>query len=355
MKKAEEVKKAIDNLAEGKVYVPVIPVGGTEQKEIMSSIENLRRVCMEKEIERVNETERNKVAVAGIVHDLKTPIALISGYAECLQDGMDDKDYAKLISETASKLNELVLKLVENSKREVGEIKQVIEKVSVKPLAEQLAEACNELASRKQISFKCRKIEDAKVFADKKELERALQNILSNAVKYTDEGGKIRFSCRRSSRYVVFTVRDNGKGIDKADLPHIFDKFYMADAARTRNDSSGMGLYTAMQIAESYGGTVKASGKKGKGSVFKLCIPDAEHELRPTEQFERLKKPVKLAIIFFLGFVTSWLLRFVRFFENRTKASFFRAVASLAMWILLWPADFLCELFYNRIPDFSMD
>ena len=340
MKKAEEVKKAIDNLAEGKVYVPVIPVGGTEQKEIMSSIENLRRVCMEKEIERVNEMERNKVAVAGIVHDLKTPIALISGYAECLQDGM---------------LNELVLKLVENSKREVGEIKQVIEKVSVKPLAEQLAEACNELASRKQISFKCRKIEDAKVFADKKELERALQNILSNAVKYTDEGGKIRFSCRRSSRYVVFTVRDNGKGIDKADLPHIFDKFYMADAARTRNDSSGMGLYTAMQIAESYGGTVKASGKKGKGSVFKLCIPDAEHELRTTEKFERLKKPVKLAIIFFLGFVTSWLLRFVRFFENRTKASFLRAVASLAMWILLWPADFLCELFYNRIPDFSMD
>jgi len=110
------------------------------------------------------------------------------------------------------------------------------------------------------------------VRGDRDLLERALVNLIHNSVKFTPHGGSIEVSARAQDGVVTIEVRDTGEGIDPADLPRVFERFYKADTAR-RSGGTGLGLAIVKHTAEAHGGTVRAESRPGKGSTFSLSIP----------------------------------------------------------------------------------
>ena len=120
--KKRYVLEAVDALCAGDVATPIRERGGPSQKKTLRRLEELRKNMLEREVREAKIVEQNKLAIASVAHDIKTPLALIAGYTECLGDGMDDKDYLALIGEKTEQINQLVLKLVDTSQQEINEI-----------------------------------------------------------------------------------------------------------------------------------------------------------------------------------------------------------------------------------------
>lgn len=343
------VQLAIDAMNDGDVSTPIVPRGTAAQRKMLRSLEKLRVAALEQQVRQARAIEQNKLAVASVAHDVKTPLALISGYAECLQDGMDDKDYPALITEKTEQLNGLVLKLVETSKHEIEEIDSLKEKVNTRTFFGAVLDKYEQLAKTKNISYKVRRIPSAEIYADRRELERVFQNIVSNAVKYTDEGGKIEVSFERNGRFFVVKVKDTGRGIDKKNLPYVFDKFFMEESSRTDSKNSGLGLYVAQTIAHRHGGEIKVRSKKGKGSTFSVSIPELPDETTPTQKFEAMSKGSKVALIASFCFVMPWFLRIMRYFESRRLSTLITGLCSLVLWMFMFMYDIWSEILYNKI------
>ena len=343
------VQAAVDALNAGDLSAPIEPHGSAQQRKILRGLEKLRVSTLEQQIAHARAIEQNKLAIASVAHDVKTPLALISGYAECLQDGMDDKDYPALITEKTEQLNGLVLKLVETSKHEIEEIDSLKEKVNTRTFFGAVLDKYEQLAKTKNISYKVRRIPSAEIYADRRELERVFQNIVSNAVKYTDEGGKIEVSFERNGRFFVVKVKDTGRGIDKKNLPYVFDKFFMEESSRTDSKNSGLGLYVAQQIARRHGGEIKVRSKKGKGSTFTVTIPELPDETTPTQRFEQLPKLLKVMLILMFCFIMPWLLRFMRYFESWRPGTLITAVFNFVLWPFIFLYDIWSEILYNKI------
>ena len=112
------------------------------------------------------------------------------------------------------------------------------------------------------------------VSADMGKLRQAVENLLSNALRYTDKGGKVILSLKSMSSNVEITVKDSGIGISKSDLPNIFERFYRADKSRARvSGGMGIGLAIAKAIVEGHGGTISAESTEGIGSTFVITLP----------------------------------------------------------------------------------
>lgn len=343
------VQAAVDALNAGDLSTPIEPKGTAAQRKIMRGLEKLRVTALEQQIAHARAIEQNKLAIASVAHDVKTPLALISGYAECLQDGMDDKDYLALITEKTEQLNGLVLKLVETSKHEIDEIDSLKEKVNTRAFFGAVLSKYEALAKSKNLSYKVRHIPSAEIYADRKELERVFQNLVSNAVKYTEEGGKIAISFGHNGKFFLVKVRDTGKGIERKNLPYVFDKFFMEESSRTDSKNSGLGLYVAQQIAHRHGGEIKVKSKKGKGSVFTVSIPELPDETVPTQRFEQLPKLLKVILIFMFCFIMPWLLRFMRYFESWRPGTLITAVFNFVLWPFIFIYDIWSEILYNKI------
>ena len=114
----------------------------------------------------------------------------------------------------------------------------------------------------------------AEAAVDIGKLRQAVTNLLSNALRYTDEGGKVLLSLKTLPDYLEIIVRDNGIGIAKSDLPNIFERFYRADKSRTRaSGGMGIGLAITKAIAEAHGGTIRVESTEGEGSTFIITLP----------------------------------------------------------------------------------
>jgi signal transduction histidine kinase len=115
----------------------------------------------------------------------------------------------------------------------------------------------------------------AEIFADRGRLSQVALNLLSNAIKYTPEGGHITVGIKKEPPNAILTVKDDGSGIEEADLPLVFERFYRADKSRSRKTGgSGIGLSIVKSIAEAHGGTVKAWSRPGEGSAFTVVLPE---------------------------------------------------------------------------------
>ena len=112
------------------------------------------------------------------------------------------------------------------------------------------------------------------MYADKSKLRQVIYNLLDNAIKYTQDGGKINLSIARAGRDIILTVSDNGPGIRPEHLPHVFDRFYRIDKARSRDSGgTGLGLSIVRQIVLLHGGSIRAVSEEGKGSSFIVELP----------------------------------------------------------------------------------
>ncbi len=212
-------------------------------------------------------------------HELRTPVALMRTTAELsLRKPRPEAEYRgaltlilRELESTSALIENLMLLARADSGFEVLRFAPV-------DLSETLREACRQgrvLAQGKQISFQEQiALGPVIVEGDAHALQRVFLILLDNAVKYTPPGGSVTVSLANVNGFAVAEIRDTGIGIGEADLPHIFERFYRADKARSRERGGvGLGLSIGRWIAEAHGGVIEAESTPGQGSVFRVRLP----------------------------------------------------------------------------------
>lgn len=227
-----------------------------------------------------------KEFVANVSHELKTPLAVISAYAETLRLGaIEDPDYrlrcVGQIEEQASRLHRMILDLLQLARIEAG--REVFEFADV--VLGQIVGSCvnefAEVARAKNIHLEQNSNgPDVLVHADPRCLRTIMNNLLDNAVKYTPAGGRIHVAWYREAGYGVVEVRDTGIGISVRDQARVFERFYRADRARSRESGgSGLGLAIVKHLTHAMGGDVSVESREGHGSTFLVRLPLATARL----------------------------------------------------------------------------
>ncbi len=232
--------------------------------------------------EALERDERlRRALMADTAHELRTPLAIIRGQVEALQDGIFELTPENIapIHDQAILLGRLVDDLRDLALAEAGRLPLERTEVTLDELASRVIAAFQPQAHEKGLRLVLEATSDApdavpQVYADPQRLEQVLANLLSNALRYTPQGGAITVKVWVDAGEVTLAVIDTGSGISPEDLPHVFDRFYRADKARSRADGgSGLGLAIARQLVEAHGGQITAQSELGKGSIFTVHLP----------------------------------------------------------------------------------
>jgi two-component system, OmpR family, phosphate regulon sensor histidine kinase PhoR len=216
--------------------------------------------------------------VGNISHELRTPIAGIKAMAETLRDGaIEDKDAARdflsRIENEADRLTQMVTELTQLSRIESGRAELKIEPVNLNSLADEIITEMSALAERQQIRLFTQLVPDLpSVPADKDRIRQTLINLVHNAIKFNQPNGNVTVSTGYDGNSVTVNVADTGIGISQDDLPHVFERFFKADKART-GGGSGLGLAIAKHTIQAHGGEIHAQSQEGKGSTFTFSLP----------------------------------------------------------------------------------
>lgn len=243
--------------------------------DLQQSNTQLARQIQEKE--RIDNMRRE--FIVNVSHELKTPIALIQGYAEGLTAGVADdpedrKFYCDTIADEADHMNKLVMQLLSLSKLELGAEQTYYEEIDLYPLCEAAVRKTAVLCESRGLHVG---YDDTAVTVrtDGNLIEQVLMNYLSNAIRYTADGGRIEITARRTEKGARLSVFNEGGGLPEDELSKIWEKFYRTDRARSReNGGTGIGLSLVRAIADTLHGTCGAENVAG-GIVFWLELPDA--------------------------------------------------------------------------------
>jgi two-component system phosphate regulon sensor histidine kinase PhoR len=218
--------------------------------------------------------------VANVSHEFKTPLTAIQGFAETLLAGaLDDPNnnrrFLEIIRDHAARLARLTDDLLKLARIEAGKLEIEFSSVGLTELIEGCAETTLLKASRKQITLEINIPPGLPpVRGDSSLLRDVLQNLLDNAIQYTPVGGKIQVTATAGAREAVITVTDTGIGIPLAEQERIFERFYRADAARSREaGGTGLGLSIAKHIVEAHAGRLWVESTIGRGSQFSFSVP----------------------------------------------------------------------------------
>lgn len=268
----KKLRSEIERLKKGEYATPVSCENTGILRSSFAALESLRLSLLVKEHDKNEQKEQMNSTVSSVTHDLKTPIAMIAGYAECLGDGMDDRDYPALIRDKAMDMNDTVLKIIDGAKSTLSDIKKSYKLLSVRELFERIMNGLAPVVKENGITLKVSRMPKIYLYAVEADIASVMQNLLSNAVKHTKKGGTIFVKFALHGRKLVIKVKDSGSGISAADLPHIFEKYYTEDKARTHG-GTGLGLSIAKAAVEAHGGTITAKSKEGKGATFIVTLP----------------------------------------------------------------------------------
>ena len=211
--------------------------------------------------------------LSDISHQIKTPLTAIQLMTELLEhpdlDAEKRMEYAEKIDLQVGRITWLIRNLLTLSQLEAGVLKMKPVQIRLPELMQEIHSALEIMAEVKGVSVEMQ-VPDAAISADRHWLREALMNIIKNCIEHTDAGGYVRITAMQNNLYTQLTVTDNGCGISKTDLPHIFERFYKAENASAQ--SVGIGLALAKQIINAHGGTVEAESEQGKGTTFTVRL-----------------------------------------------------------------------------------
>ena len=221
-----------------------------------------------------------KQFTASISHELRTPLTALRGEAEVmLLQPHSVQEYRRLLAshlEEYERLGRLINRLLTLARAEAGDIQMHPEAIDLAQLARYLVEQIETVASSKQVLLSIESSEPVEVNADRAWLETAVLNLLDNAIKYTPEGGHVTVSTANRGSERILEIRDTGIGISAETLPHVFERFYRADASHNGgNEGAGLGLSLAQWIIYQHKGRIEVTSEPGKGSCFTVRLPSA--------------------------------------------------------------------------------
>jgi two-component system OmpR family sensor kinase/two-component system sensor histidine kinase BaeS len=262
-------------IASGALETRVAPAGPTELRMLATAFNEMAHAL------EAGESQR-RTMVADIAHELRTPLSVIQGNLQALLDEVYPLTKSEIATiHTASLgLGRLVDDLRELSLAEAGRLPLRREPLDLAALCAHEVAIFAEAAASRQVPIALHAPAGLPlVSADLDRTRQILHNLLSNALRYTPPAGQIQIGLQAGPGVVICTVHDTGSGIDPADLPHVFERFYRADRGRARDTGgSGLGLAIVRQIVLLHGGQIGVQSTPGSGSSFWFSLPNiAEH------------------------------------------------------------------------------
>jgi len=266
-----ELTEAIRALAKGELGQQV-PVRSQDEIGELAAAFNQ----MSAELERL--IAQRQQMTADIAHDLRTPLTVIGGYVESMQDGVLEAtpDRLETIYKEVQHLQRLVNDLRTLSLAEAGQLSLNQIPIAPQTLLAEVADAYQLAAKQKGIKLTLLDASDVpEILVDPDRMMQVLANLVGNALRHTPNGGEIQLKANQTQKWVDLIVVDDGEGIAPEVLPHIFDRFYRGDQARQeREGESGLGLAIAQSIIQMHQGELQANSEGiGKGSTFTIRLP----------------------------------------------------------------------------------
>ncbi len=260
---------------------------GTRKKnltDVKNEVEN-REKGRTREVERLMELEKyRKDFVGNVSHELKTPIFNIQGYIlTLLEGGIDDPKINKLYLRRAEKSVDRMISIVEDlesiNKLESGELKLKFEKFDIVRMVEEVFELEHRISDEMEVRLEFSQKPDKPlwVMADRKGILEVLTNLVSNGIKYNKKSGFVKVAFYDMKEHLYVEVTDNGIGIDKKNLPRIFERFYRVDKSRSREQGgTGLGLSIVKHIIEAHDQSINVKSTLDEGTSFAFTLNRAK-------------------------------------------------------------------------------
>ena len=263
---------------------------------VLTNTFNNMAVQLETTMDELKRSEAmRREFVANVSHELRTPITSIRSYAETLEDSESlppdmTQSFLKVIVNESDRMTKIVQDLLTLSRFDVGSQSFTFSYFSFAKSVQDVYNAMHMEAQRHNQRFML-ELQDGMpdICGDQARVEQVLMNMVSNALKYTHDGGSIVISVWHKDEYVWVSVTDNGVGIPKEDVPHVFERFYRVDKARSRESGgTGLGLSIAHEIVNAHEGKIGLTSEQNSGTSIEVCLPVNGPESRPDN---RTKKP----------------------------------------------------------------
>ncbi|MCX7861239.1 MAG: ATP-binding protein, partial [Chloroflexus sp.] len=265
-----QISAAAHAIADGDHSSRVQPANVRELAELAESFNRMAAALQQADQQRRQLT-------ADIAHELRTPLSIIKGRLEGIQDGVYEADAEQietLLAEVAL-LERLINDLHLLALADAGQLPLYREIVAPVMLVNEAVRSFAQSAAERDIRLTAGTADDLPdIEVDPQRIAQVLGNLISNALRHTPAGGMVSVTVAAEPNGVIFRVSDTGPGIAPADLPHIFDRFYRADRARTRSSGgAGLGLAIARRLVEAHGGQIWAESELGRGTIVSFRLP----------------------------------------------------------------------------------
>jgi two-component system, OmpR family, sensor kinase len=266
--------EAIHRVTAGNLELQV-PVSGPP--EVRAVAKGVNR--MSAEVLTAQQAQRD--FLANVSHDLKTPLTSIQGFSQAIIDGAarDPKHAASIIHDEAERMNRMVVELTDLARFQAGRLSMKSTAIDISQIASAVTQRLSVVAQQKGVKLHLDTPSMPPIAGDGDRLAQVLNNLIGNAIKYTQSGGSVYISTRVNLAVngVEVVVRDTGVGIPAEDLPRIFERFYQVDKVRGPERGTGLGLAITREIVEAHGGRITAnSDGEGKGTTFTVWLPSPQ-------------------------------------------------------------------------------
>jgi two-component system sensor histidine kinase BaeS len=275
------VAGVVDSLARGDLS-PRARVGGRDEVASLAvDVNVLAGRLQEAERQREALDRERRDLTTSISHDLRTPVASLRAMVEALQDGVvgaaEAPRYYTTMRRELDRLGRMIDSLFELAQIDSGSLTLKLRPLVVEEIVAEAVDSLQPQARLHDVALQVRAVGQTRANLDGDRIQRAVANLLRNAIEHTPAGGRVEVGVSASNGWVDVRVADTGEGIDAQDLPRIWDRFYRTDKSRARNgsrnaDGAGLGLAIVRGIVEAHGGSVFAESQCGEGSTFTLRL-----------------------------------------------------------------------------------
>ncbi len=247
-----------------------------EIDELAVSFNNMAR-----DLDQLEELTRG--FISNVSHEFKTPMTTIGGFVDGMIDGtippeQHDK-YLKVIAEETRRLSRMVNRMLDAAKIQSGELLLAPAPFDFTEMTSQIILSFEQKIEKKNLEVECELGDRLTVMGDRDHLYRVVYNLVDNAVKFIDDGGKLSLKAKEEGTFCEFSISNTGVGISEEDLPHVFDRFYKADRSRSMDKTgAGLGLYIVKNIINLHGGEISVRSGGGE-TEFSFTLPLAPSQL----------------------------------------------------------------------------
>ncbi|QQE78931.1 ATP-binding protein [Alicyclobacillus sp. SO9] len=273
MAQGVEEKSIVRSL--GKALLHVHMTALKQNRELTGYVAVIRDIT---EQEKLNESRRD--FVANVSHELRTPLTSIKSYLEALREGEDTIDevtrsqFLAVCEQETDRMVRLTRDLLQLSGLETKKVKSSAIRIPVRRWVEDALQRLALQIKEQKMNIQYNVAQHLQIYGDKDLLDRVMDNVLGNALKYTPAGGSIRISAKAANAHLNIQIEDTGIGIPKDDLEHVFERFYRVDKARSRRKGgTGLGLALAREIIDLHGGRITITSELNRGTTVTIILP----------------------------------------------------------------------------------